>query len=369
MSIQQVRYDVPQAEYGALGAFADLLTGATKGFIDSTLEEKKNLVSLLPVLAQMKMVKPGGKKGDPGTITVGGQTFSITSPGLDYEDENSKLLAKQRAQELGLEPKSEIVLKQEADEYAMKHPSVIQKQQIADAMYGTEEYAAALADVEAVKRQKTEEYFNQAKANQEKYFGVKAEDATKVTKETGTETPRSAIISKKEYDELDDPESVDAETLPDGRVKITRKPADANEFKYGYMKSPKKLPKASLPPAATTGQKVGRVLGALGENVLGREAWLGKRAYESVPRGIAGLMNAYTGIQETMGGQSSAPVPWQYLDPLQARTFPGHPMANNPTFMGMPTGVNPFQFGNLPGAGPMGLPSVGNLPGLPGANR
>lgn len=111
-NIQQVRYPVPQQAPWAQalqGAVGGAMSGMS-GYYGRRQQEQKNLMSLLPVLAQMKMLTPGGSDIKvPGT----GLSFGVGSPATDYgelenkaqydkikyENENRDLLAKRNAAE------------------------------------------------------------------------------------------------------------------------------------------------------------------------------------------------------------------------------------------------------------------------------
>lgn len=102
-NIQQVRYPVPQQAPWAQalqGAVGGAMSGMS-GYYGRRQQEQKNLMSLLPVLAQMKMLTPGGSDIKvPGT----GLSFGVGSPATDYGELENKMQATQKGMDIGAVP-------------------------------------------------------------------------------------------------------------------------------------------------------------------------------------------------------------------------------------------------------------------------
>jgi len=94
--IQQVRYTQPSNRPSILEAGLQGMLGGVSGYYDRQAQQQKNMMNLLPVLAQMKMLTPGGTDVKmPGTNV----SFGINQPQQDY----GTLVDQQRYQQLKYE--------------------------------------------------------------------------------------------------------------------------------------------------------------------------------------------------------------------------------------------------------------------------
>jgi hypothetical protein len=96
-NIQQVRYPVPDNQPPAWAQGLQGMVQGVSGYYDRRAQEQKNMMALLPVLAQMKMLTPGGKD-----IKVPGSnlSFGVNTPTTDYGEQLSKLKGQQLGYEL-----------------------------------------------------------------------------------------------------------------------------------------------------------------------------------------------------------------------------------------------------------------------------
>ena len=88
--VTPVRYTQPQipAWRQALGGFAQGAMSGMAGYYGRQRQQQENIMKLLPVFAQMKMLKPGGTPGQPGVVGVpGAGNFSIGQPAETTSDE------------------------------------------------------------------------------------------------------------------------------------------------------------------------------------------------------------------------------------------------------------------------------------------
>jgi len=100
-NIREVRYDVPQ-----IPAWRQALSGALQGGLavgggmlnrqrEAELQKNKNIMQMLPVMAQMGMLETGGVPGQPGAITAPGlPTFQATDAVPDYGERLNQLKGK-----------------------------------------------------------------------------------------------------------------------------------------------------------------------------------------------------------------------------------------------------------------------------------
>ena len=102
-NIQQVRYPGPEQPspwVSGLQSISGLAGGFVQGKVGAQQQEQQNLMKLLPVLAQMKMLTPGGKSGQPGVLSIpGGPSFTVGSPSTDYGQLENKAQAEKIAYE------------------------------------------------------------------------------------------------------------------------------------------------------------------------------------------------------------------------------------------------------------------------------
>jgi len=121
-NVTKVRYQQPEipAWKQALGAGVQGATGAVGGYYDRQAAQQANLVKILPTLAQMKMIKPGGKQGNPNVISVGGNNFTVTNTGEDMLDKVRKQQVREYNIKFGDEAKPDAMLKSEATAAAQK---------------------------------------------------------------------------------------------------------------------------------------------------------------------------------------------------------------------------------------------------------
>jgi hypothetical protein len=312
-----VQGTVPREQINAFSVLGNLLGGVGTGILESQSQNKKDLLALLPVLAQMDLLEPGGKSGDPGTVDVGGVTLRLKKKGVDTAEEGRKLQNKKRRQELGLEARSVAQLRRLADSEAIDDPLVKQAAVFASVNPGDPVAQAQLAQITA---QRTEQIFQTMLATREESFGVKSEgfettddvETFEIATETlRDETPDSLLLRK---DKDGNPQGVIAigPGKPDAQgnettkfrratLKEVRLAEEAQTAQEAAAKAQKKIASGDLTQSGTqsAGAATLKALGAgLGALVPGSPQ---QKSLLAPP--FAGTANFFGGAQSALTGQ------------------------------------------------------------------
>lgn len=105
--VQEVRYDVPQQSpwLDALEGAVQVGGGMLLGKYQRERQQQEDMMKLLPVLAQMRMLQQGGTVGQPGVMNVPGLgPMRVTSPAPDQQEMYYKAKTDELMREMGEKP-------------------------------------------------------------------------------------------------------------------------------------------------------------------------------------------------------------------------------------------------------------------------
>lgn len=104
-NIQQVRYAQPSNRTSPWEAGIQGGLSGMSGYYGRQQQKQDNLMKLLPVFAQMKMLKQGGKAGAPGVINVpGAGPFTVSAPRQGSQDKYYDAKTQETLMENGVLP-------------------------------------------------------------------------------------------------------------------------------------------------------------------------------------------------------------------------------------------------------------------------